>query len=228
MKLATAIFGRGHRMQQVRLYYSAASCSLAPHIVLEEIGQPYEAVRVDTLGGENKQPEYLRINPKARVPAITIGQWSLTENPAILQYLGRRHPEARLWPADLEDQARCQEWLAWIASTVHVAYAHIRRAERYADSPAGMEEVRAVGRKSTFDVYQQIEAKLVAGTWGLGGADYTVLDPYLLVFWMWGRGPVAGFDMVGAFPKWTRHARAMAERPAVRRVLAREDSQPPA
>jgi glutathione S-transferase len=213
-------------MTDVRLFYSVGSCSLAPHIVLEEIGKPFEAVRIDTRGGEHKQPEYLKVNPNARVPAIAIGDWTLTENPAILQYLARRHPEARLWPSTLEDQARCQEWLAWIASSVHVAYAHIRRAERYASTPEAIENVRAVGLKSSFGIWQDIEARLVSGQWGLG-AQYTVLDPYLMVFWNWGRGPFANFDMARDFPVWTRHARAMAERPAVQRAFSREGLELP-
>src|SRR3954463_4579613 len=79
-------------MTQLKLFYAPGACSLAPHIVLEETGAAYEPVRVALAKGEQRTPEYLRINPKGRVPALTEGDWALTENPAILRYLARRLP----------------------------------------------------------------------------------------------------------------------------------------
>lgn len=208
-------------MSDLRLFYAPGACSLAPHIALEETGQPFEPVLVDTKGGEHRRPDYLRINPKARVPALAVGDWVLTENPAILQFVGLSHPDAQLWPGDPHEQARAVEWLAWIASTVHVAYAHVRRAERYAVSEAAMQDVRATGREASRALWAMVDQQLGAGSWALG-QRHSVVDAYLLVFWTWGRGPVLGFDMAGEFPDWTAHARRMALRPAVQRAFARE------
>ena len=69
------------------------------------------------------------------MPALAVDDWALTENPAILRYVARRFPDAKLWPEDPVEEARCAEWLAFISSTVHVTYAHIRRPERYAAIP---------------------------------------------------------------------------------------------
>lgn len=204
-----------------RLFYSNGACSLAPHIALEETGAPFEAIRVDLAAGEQHSPEFLHINPKARVPALVAGDWVLTENPAILQCIARTYPESRLWPEALRDQARVTEWLAWIASTVHVAYAHVRRAERYADSAAALDDVRAKGMANCRDLWRAVDARLGAGPWAIGD-QYSVADAYLLVFWTWGRGAVLGFDMARDLPCWTAHARRMAERSAVRRAFARE------
>ena len=205
----------------LRLFYSNGACSLAPHIVLEETGIPFEPVRVDMASGQQRSPEFLRINPKGRVPALAVDDWVLTENPAILQFIARSHPDSGLWPETLPDQARVAEWLAWIASTVHVAYAHVRRAERYADSEPALAEVRAKGLQTCRDLWRAIDTRLGEGPWAIG-KRYSVADAYLLVFWTWGRGSVLQFDMARDVPHWTAHALRMAERPAVQRAFRRE------
>lgn len=205
----------------LRLFYSNGACSLAPHIVLEETGIRFEPVRVDMASGQQRSPEFLRINPKGRVPALAVDDWVLTENPAILQFIARSHPDSGLWPETLPDQARVAEWLAWIASTVHVAYAHVRRAERYADSEPALAEVRAKGLLTCRDLWRAIDTRLGEGPWAIG-ERYSVADAYLLVFWTWGRGSVLQFDMACDVPHWTAHALRMAERPAVQRAFRRE------
>ena len=213
-------------MNEISFYYAPGACSLAPHVALEETGVSFRPVAVDTKGGEHRRPEYLRINPKARVPALAAADWVLTENPAILQFIAQSYPAARLWPQALRDQARVTEWLAWIASSVHVAYAHVRRAERYATSAAAIEDVKAKGLAASRDLWHDVDRRLGAGPWAIG-EQYTVADPYLLVFWTWGRGPVLGFDMARDCPNWTAHARRMAMRPAVRRAFEREGLELP-
>lgn len=209
-------------VSKLAFYYSPGACSLAPHIALEEAGAEYDPIRLDLPGGQQRSPEYLAINPKGRVPALADGSWALTENPAILRFIARRYPTAELWPDDPREEGRCAEWLAWIASTVHVAYAHVRRTERYASSPEAMQDVAAKGRATCRDLWHTIDERLShVGPWAVGDR-YTVADPYLLVFWNWGRGTVLAYDMPGDFPHWTAHARRMAERPAVRRIFERE------
>lgn len=213
-------------MDRLTLYYAPGACSLAPHILLEETGLPYEPVLVDTKAGRQYEPDYLRINPKARVPALAAGEWVLTENPAILCMIAQLAPEAGLWPADLRAQARVMEWLAWLASTVHVAYAHIRRSERYVTTAAGTEDLRAKGLETCRKLWNDIESRLGDRPWALG-EQYSPVDPYLMVFWTWGRGPVLGFDMARDLPRWTALARRMAARPAVARAFAREGLELP-
>ena len=210
----------------VTLFYANGACSLAPHIALEETGAPYTPHRIDTAGGEQFRPVFLAINPKARVPALRVDDWVLTENTAILPYVAQAFPAAALWPASPMEQARALEWIGWIASSVHIAYAHIRRAERYATSDDARADVRAQGHVATRAAWEAIEARLTPGAWAVGDA-YSVVDPYLLVFWLWGRGAVLNYDMARDFPAWTDHARRMGTRPAVQRVLAREGAALP-
>jgi glutathione S-transferase len=205
----------------IRLYHSPGACSFAAHLALEESGVAYEVTRVNLAEGEQRTPAFLAINPKGRVPALADGEFVLTEVPAILRYVSRLSQSEALWPADPRDDARCAEWLAWISSGVHVAYAHIRRAERYADTDAGRAEVIAKGRITARDVWEQVEKRLGSQTW-ISGDSFSVADLYLTVFWTWGRGPVLGYDMPADFPRWTAHARRVAARPAVRRVFERD------
>ena len=209
------------------LYYAPGACSLAAHIVLEEIGLPFETARLNLQAGDQRAPEYLAINERGRVPALYEDGWVLTENTAILRHLARSHPGARLWPEPPRDQAVADEWLAWLATNHHVAYAHIRRPERYGADEAAFESITAKGADSFGDLCTMTEVRLSNGGWAVAGT-YGVVDPYLLLFWTWGRGPACRFDMAGRFPAWTAHARAMAGRPAVRAVFAREGLDLPA
>lgn len=205
-------------------FYSPGACSLASHIAIEESGLPFEPRRIDFSKAEQHAPDFLKINPKARVPALVDDGFVVTENPAILRYIARRAPEAGLWPQDLKAEARCAEWCAWGSSGIHVAYAHTRRPERYATSEAARADVVETGKGASRAAWEQAEAKIAAlGTPWLAGDEYSVADGYALVFWLWGRGQNLGYDMPRDFPAWTAHARRVGERAAVRRALAREE-----
>lgn len=209
------------------LYYAPGACSVASHIALEETGAPYETVRLDLAKGDQRAPAYLAINERGRVPALVDGDGVLTENTAILRHVARLHPQARLWPEAPRDQARADEWLAWMATNHHVAYAHVRRPERYSADEDAYAAICAKGAETCGDLFTMTEVRLSNGGWALGD-PYSVVDPYLLLFWTWGRGPALGFDMAERFPHWTAHARAMAGRPAVQAVFAREGLALPA
>lgn len=207
----------------LKLYYSPGACSLASHIALQETGGAFEAVRVNFAENQQRSPDYLKMNPKGRVPVLTDDDFVITENPAILYYISQKFPDADLWPRDLKARAACLEWCAFLSSGVHVTYAHIRRAERYATGEDAIANVQAKGRTTTREIWEMVEAKLAAGSgpWAVGDS-YSIADPYLLVFWHWGRGPVLGYDMAKDFPAWTAHAQRMFARPAVQRAFAVE------
>lgn len=209
------------------LYYAPGACSVASHIALEETGAPYETVRLDLAKGDQRAPAYLAINERGRVPALVDEDGVLTENTAILRHVARLHPQAGLWPEAPRDQARADEWLAWMSTNHHVAYAHVRRPERYSADEEAFDAIRAKAAETCGDLFTLTEVKLSNGGWAVGDR-YSVVDPYLLLFWTWGRGPALGFDMAERFPHWTAHARAMAQRPAVQAVFAREGLKLPA
>jgi len=197
------------------LYYAPGACSLAAHIVLEESGEKYEARKMDLSKGEQKTPEYLKIHPLGRVPALLLDSGEpLTENTAILPYLGKRF---KLWPSDPVGEAKALSAIGFFASSVHPAHAHIGRPERYSEDKSALPGIQSMGKKSFHSYLEQIDQMYAGREWL---ADrYSVLDPYALVFYAWGirrELPVAGMK------NYTGLKDRMLQRPAVKKVLEQE------
>ena len=199
----------------LKLYYAPGACSLAAHIVLEESGEKYDLQRVDLARGEQKTEAYLKIHPQGRVPALQLESGeNITENTAILPYLGKRFG---LWPSDPVAEARALSLIGLFASSVHPAHAHISRPERYASDPALFPNIQATGRTAFHGYLAQIDRLLQQRQWL--SDQYSVLDPYALTFYAWGvrrELPVADMTHYRAFKD------RMLARPAVARVLADE------
>lgn len=205
----------------ISLYYSPGSCSLAPHIVLNEIGEPFELRKFATAARANYSPEYLAVNPKARIPALLIDGFVLTENPAILAYLGRRFPAAGLYPpGPSEAEARCLELLAWSSNTVHVAFAQLLRPERFVLHEESYPPVKESGQVNFGRCLAEIEARLQLHDYAVG-KEFTVVDPFWLVFYRWGMR--TGYDMRNQFPAYTAHAERLCSRESVQRALGIEE-----
>lgn len=202
------------------LYYAPTACSIAPHIALEEIGADFEPRRIDLGKGEQTSPDYLRINPLGRVPAMVIDGQAVTEVPALLTYIAGLKPEAGLVPrTGTLAHARCFEWLGLLSSGLHVAYAQFRRPSRFvSEDSACRDEVSETGREITIRYYREVEKRLGEG-WAAGGS-YSIADIYLFPFhgWAWR----FDFDIAGECPKWTALVSRMRERPAVQRAIERE------
>ncbi|MCX7161174.1 MAG: glutathione S-transferase, partial [Proteobacteria bacterium] len=126
----------------LKLFYSPGACSLASHIALEEAGAPYELMRLNFKADDQRKPEYLKVNPKGRVPALVTDRGILTESPAILAYIAQTFPAAKLAPTDAFDFARAQAFNSYLCSTVHVSHAHRVRGNRWVDDPAALKEMQ--------------------------------------------------------------------------------------
>jgi glutathione S-transferase len=199
------------------LFFSAGSCALATRIVLEEIGAPYELVRVDLSQKQQSSPDFLAINPKGRVPALVTDYGALTETPALLAYLAQAFPEAQLAPiGDPFAFAELQAFNSYLASTVHVAHAHGRRGTRWASEPASIEDMKRKVPDTMSACMALIEKDLFRGPWVMGEA-YSVADAYLFTIEGWLAGD--GVD-INAFPRLADHYLRMGQRPAVQRALA--------
>lgn len=215
-------------MPEYRLFHSPGACSLAPHIVLEELGVAYEPVRVTIAEGDNRKPEYLAVNPRGRVPALWVrdaqGDRVLTEAMAIMVYLAQRHPQVELLPpASTEAFARSLEWMGWLGSTLHQAGVRtVFRPERFTTDAAAAPGIAEQGRASIRSGYQDIEERLRGHAFALG-ERFSVVDAYLLVFYRWGNR--CGLSMRSDFPEYARVMDGVRARPAVQRVVAREGVQ---
>ena len=201
------------------LFYAHNTCSLASHITLEDSGAAYEAKRLNFAENDQRKPEYLKINPKSRVPALVTDQGILTETPAILVYIAQSFPKANLAP--LNDPFRLgqiQSFNSYLCSTVHVAHAHRMRGYRWSDDESARETMKKKVPQNVGECFELIEREYFKGPWVMG-ADYTIADPYLFTLAKWLEA-----DSVDPkrFPKVLDHRNRMAERPAVKKVLARE------
>jgi glutathione S-transferase len=201
------------------LYYATNTCALASHIALEEAGAAFETRWVDFGAAEQTKPEYLKINPKGRVPALVTEHGVLTETPAILAYIAQRYPEAGVAPLDDPFAfAELQAFMSYLCATVHVAHAHRARGYRWADDPAAFEAMKKKVPQSVGACFALIEKGMLRGPWVMGDA-YTIADPYLFTLARWME--VDGVDP-NAFPRVLDHRDRMAERPAVQRALNSE------
>jgi glutathione S-transferase len=199
------------------LYYAPNTCALASHIALEQAGADYRAVRVSFAKQEQRSPEYLRINPKGRVPALITERGILTETPAILQYVAQTHPKAALAPLDdAFEMARLNAFNSYLCSTVHVAHAHRGRAYRWADDAAAQAAMKQKVPQNVGDCFELIEREYFVGPWVLGDR-YSVSDMYLFTLATWLEGD--GVDPA-RFPKVAEHRERMRADPVVSRVLA--------
>jgi glutathione S-transferase len=201
----------------LKLFHAPGTCALASHIALEEAGARYEAVRLNFRDNEQRQAAYLKVNPKGRVPALVTDRGVLTETPAILAWIAQTHPAAGLAPLDDAFAfAQVQAFNSYLCSTVHVAHAHRMRGYRWADDPAAHESMKRKVAENMSECFALIERDLLAGPWVMG-ERYSVCDPYLFTLARWLEGD--GVD-AARFPKVHAHMARMAERPAVKTVLA--------
>ncbi len=199
------------------LYYSAGSCALASLIAMEEAGLVYEPRRLDLSKGEQRSPEYLKLNPLGRVPTLVTERGVVTETPAILAYIAQIARNTRLAPLDDSFAfARMQAFNSYLSSTVHVNHAHGRRGSRWTDDAAAIEAMQAKVPATMAQSVALIEDTMLAGPWVLG-AHYSVADGYLFTVAGWLPGD--GVDME-RFPKVKAHFERMQGRAAVQKALA--------
>jgi glutathione S-transferase len=197
------------------LCYCPGACSMASHIVLEESGEKYNARKIDLGKGEQRSPDYLKINPHARVPALGLDDGTyISENTAILPYLGKRFG---LWSSDPMTELKMMSFIGWVASSVHPAQAHIGRPERYATDPATHPNIKETGKQAFHTYLKEIDGLYAGKEWLFD--RYSVCDPYAFVLYTWGvrrEVPMAELKSYTAFKD------RMLQRPAVQRVAADE------
>lgn len=206
-------------MDRWTFYTGPGTCALATHIALHEAGADFTLVKLDFANQQQRSSEYLRINPKGRVPALATAQGVLTETPALLVYVAQQFPDRNLAPLDDNFAfARLQEFNSYLASTMHVAHAHKRRGARWADDPAAIEAMQKKVPQTMRASAEHIEHGLT-GPWVLG-EHYSVADPYLFTIASWLEAD--GVD-TATLPRLLAHRARMKARPAVQRALAESE-----
>ena len=204
----------------LKLYYAPHTCALASHIALEEAGAKYETVRLSFKTEDQKKPDYLKINPKARVPSLVTDRGIITETPAHPRSTSRRlfRPRSSRRSTIAYALAKVQAFNSYLCSTVHVAHAHRMRGARWADEPEAHLAMQRKVPQTVGECFALIEREMFEGPWVMG-KDYTVCDGYLYTLAQWLGGD--GVD-INRTPKIAEHFQRVGERPAVRKAVEDE------
>ncbi len=201
------------------LYYAAHTCSLASHIALKDAGAKYSLKRIDFGKTEQQSGDYLKINPKGRVPAIVTPRGILTETPAMLVFIAQSFPAANLAPIDDAFAfAELQAFNSYVCSTLHVAHAHRMRGHRWAYDASSFADMQRKVPESVGACYEMIENRMPRGPWVMGD-NYTVADPYLFTLAQWLEDD--GVDPK-RFPRVIEHRARMAQLTNVKQAIAEE------
>jgi glutathione S-transferase len=202
----------------MKLYYAPGVCSIGIHVLLEEIGKPYDLQTVNLREGGQYKPEFTSVSTKSKVPALERDDGSiLTEFPVIATYLAKSNPDKGLIPRDLETEVRAYEAMEYAVGTMHgQGFARIFRPGNF--GPADQEDaVKARGREMVEKGFQILD-KALAGKNYLGGNELSTADAAVFYVEFWAAGRL-GMTLP---PNVAAHYARMKSRPAVQRVMQQE------
>ena len=202
----------------MKLYYAPGACSLGIHVLLEEIGQPFELTRLNLAEGEQRKPEFAAINRKGKVPTLVRDDGTvLTEFPAIAWWLALANPQ-RGARCPATPRARRGRWrrMDYIVGTIHgQGFGRMFRPMKFTPREADHEEVKAQGRQIFADGLRLMDEQLAGKEYLLG--EFSIADAALFYVEFWaGR---LGIDLP---PNCAAHFARMKARPAVRRAMEQE------
>jgi glutathione S-transferase len=202
---------------QLILYYAPNACSLVPYVTLSEAGAEFEVRPLNFRKSQHMSPEYLRINPKHKVPVLVIDGTILTENVAIQTWIAHTFPAARLLPAEPMEELRAISLLSWCASGIHPFLSRINSPARVCDVPGAEGSVKRLAAQQLFENYRIGDELLAGREWFFD--HFTAVDAHF--FWCFRRGRQFELDLA-QFRNCTRHFERMQQRPSVQKLLAYE------
>ena len=207
----------------IQLHYFPGNASMTPHMLLEELGVPFELKLVDRANNAHKSPEYLKLNPNGLIPVLVDGDLVLYETAAIVLHLVDTHPAAGLAPAvGTAERAQFYKWLVWLAASLQSQMPIYFYTDRYVASgnTAGAAEVKAATERRIEGLIDQLDAQLAShgGPWLLG-ERFSALDPYALMLCRWTR---SAKRPARTLPHLGPYLQRVLARPAVQKVFAKE------
>ncbi|MGD9832467.1 MAG: glutathione S-transferase family protein [Piscinibacter sp.] len=209
-----------------QLHYFPGNASMTPHMLLVDLGVPFERVLVDRTTNAHRSPEYLKLNPNGKIPVLVDGDLVLYETGAIVLHLVDTHAGAGLAPAvGTAERAQFYKWLLWLANTLQAEMPLYFYSDRWADDAAGAAQVKKHAEAHIAGMIDQLEAEFArhGGPW-FAGERFSALDPYVFMLCRWTR---AMQRPARTLPHLAAYLQRMLARPAVQRVFASEGlSQP--
>jgi glutathione S-transferase len=202
---------------KIILYYGPIACSLVPYVTLTEAGADFEVRTVNLGKGQQMSPEYLKLNPKHKVPVLVIDGRTLTENVAMHQWVHQTFPQARILPSDPWQYLQAVSLMAWCSSGIHPFLTRINNPAKVCDVPGTADAVVKAARENLFENFQ-IADELLAGREYFFD-HFTAPDAHF--FWTFRRAQQFKLD-VSPFKNCVAHYARMQTRPSVQKVLAFE------
>jgi glutathione S-transferase len=201
----------------MKLFYAPGVCSIGIHVLMEEIGKPYDAVAINLREGGQYKPEYTAINPKSKVPALVDDEDTLhTEYPAIAYWLARTNPFANLLPDNIDLQAKALELMDYCVATIHMqGFTRLFRPGAFAPNAADEAAVKARGTEIAEKGFAALNEALEGKDYAVG--KFSIADSAFFYVEFWAK-------RVGiALPaNCAAHYDRMLARPSVQRTLAAE------
>jgi len=207
----------GDRMK-LQLFYAPQTCATVPFITLTEAGAAFEVINVNSRSGDLKKPEFLKLNPKHKVPVLVIDGEPLTENVAIQIWIARQFPQAQLLTADPKTEIKVISLMAWCASGIHPHLTPNARPGNYCDLPGSEESVRRVGNVMLFEDFKIANELLAGRDWFFD--RFTAADAYF--YWCFMRAISFKLDLA-AFPNCHAHHQRMLGRPSVQKLVEHQN-----
>ena len=211
------------RSNRVKLYWGPHTCAIGTHVLLEEIGKPYEAEKIDVQGGATKENWFRAINPKGKVPTLVLPDGRvLTEFTAIGTWLARTNPDAGLLPTDRDEELRALSIADYAVGTVHgQGFSRVFLPGKFEPQDPvhqslglGQSSVKHQGETMVTDGFAILEKEMAGREWAAGDR-FGVADAALFYVTRW--APQQDIELPANL---AAHLRRTKERPAVRRVMA--------
>ena len=201
----------------IRLYYAPITCAMVPYITLTEAGAEFEVKPLNFRAGQNRSDDYMKLNPKHKVPLLMVDGQTLTENVAIQIWIARHFPEARLLPADPWQELKAVSMLAWCASGIHPYLSRINRTSQVCDVADTEESVRRLASDFLYEAFGIAEDLLAEREYFFD--HFTAADAHF--FWCVRRSTQFDLDL-SAFPHCRAHFERMQTRASVEKLLSYE------
>jgi glutathione S-transferase len=201
----------------MKLLYAPGACSIGIHVLMEELGKPYEGVAVSLRDGAQFKPEFTSVNPKSKVPTVVDDEGTVrTEFPAIAYWLARTNPFANLLPDNIDLQARALELMDYCVATIHMqGFSRIFRAANYSPTTSDEPAVKARGTEIAEKGFSELDKALAGKDYAVG--PFSIADAALFYVEYWAKR--VGIALP---PNCAAHLERMLARPSVQRTLKAE------
>jgi glutathione S-transferase len=204
---------------EILLYYAPNTCALAPYVTLTEANAKFDVRPLNFRKHQQRSADYLRLNPKHKVPLLIVDGQPLTESAAIQIWIARNFPQAKLLPADPWQELKAISILSWCSSGMHPYLSRINNPSRVCDLPGAEESVLRSSTELLFENYRIADDMLASREFFFD--HFTAADAHF--FWCFRRGSQFDLDLSG-FPNCAAHFERVKARASVQKLLAYEQS----